>query len=311
MRPIAASGTCAAAVPAPSPASLALSRLADYTGLFKPRILVLILLAVSAGYTLGCADRWDFSPLWHTLAGVALVAAGSSALNQFVERRTDARMHRTAQRPLPAGRLNPWEVFSLGLAAALGGVAYLAVCVNSATAILAAATFVLYALVYTFLKRWTSLCTAVGAIPGAMPPVLGWTAGGGSLDGGAFSLFALLFLWQFPHFLAIAWIYKDDYARAGLKMLPFRGEAPGVTGILTVGYCLVLIPLSLYPKACGLAGVGYVAAALILGAVYLLAAVRFAARESAASARQLLAASLVYLPVLLSALVWDHWRLLS
>jgi protoheme IX farnesyltransferase len=287
---------------------VAAARLADYMILIKPRISLLVLLTVAAGFRLGAGELWEGARLLHALLGIALVAAGSSALNQLLERRTDAQMRRTAVRPLPSGRLSAGEVLLFGLGTGAVGVLYLALCVNGLTAWLACGTFLLYVLAYTPLKRFTSLSTAVGAVPGALPPVLGWAAAGGSLDRGALSLFAILFLWQFPHFLAIAWIYRDEYARAGLKMLPLGGRAPRVVGVLAVAYSLALIPLSLQPVACGLAGGGYAAAALLLGAGYLLAAVRFALRESLPTARGLLWASLVYLPVLISCLVWDHCR---
>ncbi|MSR57423.1 MAG: protoheme IX farnesyltransferase [Planctomycetaceae bacterium] len=287
------------------------ARLADYLILTKPRIALLALLTVSAGYALGSADQWYGWPLAHALLGIALVAAGSSALNQYLERESDARMRRTAGRPLPSGRLSPAEVLLFGLTTGLAGMLYLAVCVNLTTSALAAATMVLYAGIYTPLKRYSAFATAVGAVPGALPPVLGWTASGAALDAGAFSLFAILFLWQFPHFLAIGWIYRDEYARAGLRMLPGGGRAPKVVGVLAVGYALVLVPLSLYPAHCGLAGSGYLAVALILSLAYLTAAVRFALDETALTARRLLWSSLIYLPVLLVTLVWDHFRLLT
>lgn len=286
------------------------TRFADYLTLTKPRIAVLALVTVTAGYFLGSQDAWRFWPLVHALFGIALVAAGSSALNQYFERETDARMDRTLNRPLPAGRMHPLEALVFGIVTGIGGSVYLAVQVNVLTAALAGATCVLYSFVYTPLKRQTSFCTAIGAIPGALPPVLGWAAAGGELDAGAFGLFAILFLWQFPHFLAIAWIYRDDYARAGLKMLPALGQAPRLTGVMAVAYALALLPLSLYPSISGLAGGAYALAALFLGVMYLFAAAGFAMAESRRTARRLLLTSLLYLPVLLLTLVWDHWRLL-
>jgi protoheme IX farnesyltransferase len=187
----------------------------------------------------------------------------------------------------------------------------LAAFVGATTAVLSALTLVLYVGVYTPLKRRTSLGTSVGAIPGAMPPVLGWAAAGAPLDAGAFSLFAVLFLWQFPHFLAIAWIYREQYSLAGFKMLPASGQMPGVTGLMAVGYAVVLVPLALFPAACGLAGNTYLVVALFLSGAYLAAAVRFAKYESLRSARGLLWTSLAYLPALLITLVWDHFSLLS
>jgi protoheme IX farnesyltransferase len=295
---------------APSRTAVA-ARIADYAALAKPRISMLVLLTVSAGYALGSADVWNALPLVHALFGIALVAAASSAFNQVLERDSDALMPRTMNRPLPAGRLALAEVVLFGALTGLGGVVWLALFVNATTAVLTLLTLVLYAGLYTPLKRRTSFCTAVGAIPGALPPVLGWAAVGAPLNLEAFSLFAILFLWQFPHFLAIAWIYRGEYAEARLHMLPSRGRMPHVTGLMAVGYALALVPLSLLPATRGLAGSMYLAVALVLSLVYLAAAVQFAANESLPTARRLLWASLVYLPVLLVTLVWDHFSLLS
>jgi len=286
-------------------------RLADYVLLMKPRISLLVLLTVSAGFALASADGWRPLLLAHALFGIALVATASSAFNQWLERDSDALMQRTQNRPLPSGRLSPAEVLLFGIATGVFGIVWMAAFVDAVTAVLSAVTLVLYVGVYTPLKRRTSFGTAVGAIPGAMPPILGWAAAGAPLDAGAFSLFALLFLWQFPHFLAIAWIYRDQYARAGLKMLPARGQTPRVTGLMAVGYAVVLVPLSLFPAACGLAGNTYLVVALVLSTAYLAAAVRFASHESLRSARGLLWTSLVYLPALLATLVWNHFSLLS
>ncbi|MFN0053282.1 MAG: heme o synthase [Planctomycetales bacterium] len=289
----------------------ATARLADYLILTKPRIALLALVTVCAGYALGSENVWRAVPLTHALVGIVLVAAGSSALNQYLERDSDALMRRTANRPLPAGRLAPVEVLLFGWGTGVAGVLYLAAFVNLATALLSALTLLLYAGIYTPLKRHSGLATAVGAIPGALPPVLGWVASGAPLNAAAFSLFAVLFLWQFPHFLAIGWIYREEYARAGLRMLPARGAMPRIVGLAAVCYALVLVPLSVYPATCGLAGSVYSVVALILSLGYLAAAIRFAWTESRATARGLLYASLIYLPVLLLMLVWDHFRLLA
>lgn len=292
----------------------AAARFADYLELTRPRIAVLSLLTVTVGYVLAAGEVWRVVPLLHALLGITFVAAGSSALNQFLERTTDGRMDRTANRPLPAGRMSPAEVFLFGLTFGAGGCLYLLFLANATTAILAAVTLLLYVLVYTPLKRRTSLCTLVGAIPGALPPVLGWTAAGGSLDSGAFALFGILFLWQFPHFLAIAWLYRRQYRGAGLRMLPGEDKSHGVAGLLAVGYALALLPMSLLPgglaQAESLAGERYTICAFVLGAGYLVFSVRFFLNESKASARGLLWASLIYLPLLLMALTWDHFLLL-
>jgi heme o synthase len=289
------------------------ARLADYLELTKPRIAVMAMFAVAVGYALASEGPVLAGPLFPALCGIGLVAVASSMINQWMERETDARMHRTAERPIPSGRILPGEALSLGLACGVVGTLCLLLTVNRLTALLALATFASYTLVYTPLKRRTSLCTALGAIPGALPPVLGWTAAGGQLDGGAFALFCLLFLWQFPHFLAIAWLYRDDYSRAALKMLPHvvqSGQARHVTGCLAAGYAAALIPASLLVREWGLAGARYTVAAIVLGIGYLLMSLAFARNESRESARRLLYYSLVYLPLLLIVLTWDHWSLL-
>jgi heme o synthase len=288
-----------------------LARATDYVTLTKPRIAVMALLAVAAGYFLGSADTWRFEPFVFALAGTLLVAVGSSALNQFLETDTDRLMTRTADRPLPSGRLGRGEVLAFGLGTALAGVMVLALFVNGLTALLALGTLALYVLVYTPLKRESALCTLVGAIPGALPPVMGYAAAAGRLDALAGSLFVILFLWQFPHFLAIAWLYREDYSRAGLKMLPALAATPRVTGLLAAAYAAVLVPLSIYPASVGLAGRNYAGLALVLSLFYFAFALRFASRESAQRARELIWTSLIYLPALFLGLVWDHFRLLS
>jgi len=287
------------------------SRVADYTEIAKPRISLMVLVTVSCGYVLGMESASVSVTLWHACLGIAVVAFGSSAVNQWIERETDGRMHRTMNRPLPSGRLLPSEVLLFGLAAACIGCVYLTLLVNLETAALTGITFILYAGVYTPLKRFTSLCTAVGAVPGALPPVLGWLAAGGRWDISAFALFAVLFLWQFPHFFAIAWLHREDYDRAGLRMLPARATLPHVTGLLAVVYALGLIPISLLPAQSGLAGGTYSIVAIVLGLAYLIASVMFAWNETRTTARRLLWTSLIYLPTLLLTLVWDHLRLLE
>jgi protoheme IX farnesyltransferase len=298
----------------PSPSGIVavlLSRLADYTEIAKPRISLMVLLTVSCGYMLGMETSSVSITLLHACFGIAVVAVGSSAVNQWIERKTDGQMRRTMNRPLPSGRLAPSEVLVFGLAAAGFGCAYLTLLVNTQTALLAGLTFVLYAGVYTPLKRVTSLCTAVGAIPGALPPVLGRMAAGGRWDWSAFSLFAVLFMWQFPHFFAIAWLHREDYCRAGLRMLPAGKSLPHVAGLLAVAYALCLIPVSLLPYQFGMAGGFYSLVAIILGTAYLISSMLFAWEETRTSARRVLWTSLVYLPVVLIVLTWDHLRLLD
>ncbi|OYW15966.1 MAG: protoheme IX farnesyltransferase [Planctomycetales bacterium 12-60-4] len=287
------------------------ARIADYVSLSRPGIALMVLVTVTVGYLLGQQGAWVTATLFHAWLGITLVAAGSSAVNQWFERETDSLMNRTRDRALPAKRLFPIEVLLIGNSCALFGCIYLALTVNLLTAALTGLTFVLYAGVYTPLKRWTSLCTAVGAIPGALPPVLGWTAAGQSLDLTAFALFGLLFFWQFPHFLAIAWLHREDYLSAGLRMLPGGRPLPRVTGLMATAYALGLVPISLVPAWLGVAGNLYAVTAILGGLVYIAAAIGFAHAESRQSARRVLWASLIYLPLVLAVLAADHVRLLQ
>ncbi len=290
---------------------LTATRCADYLSLARPGIALMVLVTVTVGYLLGQQGNWPTVTLFHAWLGITLVAAGSSAVNQWIERETDKLMQRTRIRPLPAGRLAPLEVLLIGAGCAVFGCIYLAMMVNLLTAALTGLTFVLYAGVYTPLKRWTSLCTAIGAIPGALPPVLGWTAAGQSLDLTAFALFGLLFFWQFPHFLAIAWLHREDYLAAGLRMLPGGRPLPRVTGLMATAHALGLVPMSLVPAWLGVAGNLYAATAIVCGAVYIAASLGFACAESRQSARRVLWASLIYLPLVLAVLAGDHLRLLQ
>jgi protoheme IX farnesyltransferase len=285
---------------------LAHSRLADYLVLTKPRVAVLVLFTVASGALLASAGSPDWILLCHTVVGTALVAGGASALNQFLERDSDGLMGRTEHRPLPAGRLLPMEVLLFGVALAAAGIAYLALVVRQPlAALVAAVTFMAYVFVYTPLKRKTTLNTLIGAVPGALPPVIGWAAVRGAFDLEIVSLFVVLFLWQVPHFLAIAWIYREDYGRAGLCMLPVVDRDGGMSARQMVGYCLALLPASLMPLLLGRAGPLYLAGALILGAGFLGVAVAFWRVRSLARARGVLRASLLYLPALLALLLID------
>jgi protoheme IX farnesyltransferase len=282
------------------------SRAADYVELTKPRVAVLVLFTVAAGTWLAARGEPDLLPLLHTLVGTALVAAGASALNQLLERHSDALMRRTENRPLPSGRLQPVEVLLFGLGLGSAGLAYLALLVRQPlTVLVAAVTFGTYVFVYTPLKRKTSLNTLVGAVPGALPPVIGWSAVHGSLGPEAAALFLILFVWQVPHFLAIAWLYREDYARAGLKMLPVVDRRGGMTGRQMVSYCLVLIPVSLTPVLLHRAGLVYLAGAVLLGLFFLGGALAFWRGNTPARARRVLRASLIYLPALLALLLLD------
>jgi protoheme IX farnesyltransferase len=290
-------------------AALALpgTRWADYLRLTRPRLCSMALVTVAAGAVLASGGTPDWRIILHALVGAALVAAGASALNQWWEREVDAQMRRTRDRPLPAGRLAPGEVLVLGIASATGGVVYLAVTLaQPLAAVVAALTLLSYVFVYTPLKRRTPLNTLVGAIPGALPPVIGWSAVRGSLNAEIGALFVVLFLWQVPHFLAIAWIYRVDYDRAGLCMLPAVDRDGGMIGRQMICYCLALIAASLAPLVLGATGPLYLAGALLLGIGFLACAVRFFLRRSLARARAVLQASLIYLPALLIFWLVDH-----
>jgi protoheme IX farnesyltransferase len=282
------------------------ARLADYVELTKPRIAVVVLFTVAVGYLLAAGGKPELVPLWHTLFGTALVASGASALNQLLERHSDARMRRTEGRPLPSGRLHPAEVLVFGSALGVGGVFYLALMLRQPwAALVAAVTFASYVFVYTPLKRVTTLNTLVGAVPGALPPVIGWAAVRATASAEVVTLFLIVFLWQVPHFMAIAWIYRDDYARAGLRMLPVGDRAGRATGGAMVAYCLALLLVSLTPVLAGSAGAMYLAGALLLGLGFLACAAGFARSCTVAHARRVLRASLIYLPALLALLLLD------
>ena len=292
------------AVPAPRP--VARSRFVAYAELTKPRIALMVLFTVIIGAVLASGGRVDLLLLVHAVLGTTLVAAGASALNMYVERRADARMRRTENRPLPAGRLHPLEVLAFGCGLGLTGVVYLALTLQRPwAALLAAATFISYVCVYTPLKRRTPLNTLIGAVPGALPPLIGWTAIRGSLDPEALALFFIIFLWQVPHFLAIAWIYREDYARARLRMRPVMDPEGTRTARQMLTYCLALIPVSLAPAVLGGAGLFYVGGALLMGACFTGRAIGFARDRSVARARRVLRGSLLYLPALFALLVLD------
>lgn len=289
------------------PPRLDLPAPADALALTKPRITLLVVAVAAAGYlTGGGRAPIDAAGLLHTLAGVALLAGGTNALNQVLERGPDARMRRTRERPLPAGRMEPGRARALAAALVAGGAAYLAVAVNVLTAGLGLATAVSYAFVYTPLKRTSSISTLVGAVAGALPALGGWTAATGRVGAGGLVLFAVLFLWQVPHVLALGRLHLEDYRRAGFRVLPV-GDPGGVRSRLrSVAYATFLVPVSVAPWVpLDLAGPAYAGAALLLGAVFAGAALRFALRGGEDRARSLFGASLLYLPALLAALVLD------
>ncbi|MGH7550633.1 MAG: heme o synthase [Gemmatimonadota bacterium] len=277
----------------------------DWLILIKARITALVLVTAATGYVLGALEI-DLGILVSLLVGVGLASAGAAALNQVYERDADARMVRTASRPVPAGRISPARGLAAGLLLSAGGVAWLAIGINALTGFLALLTIVLYIAVYTPLKPRTSLNTLVGAIPGAIPPVIGWTAATGSVGLGGWALFSILFLWQLPHFLAIAWMFKDDYARGGFPMLPVVDPAGGSTGRQAALYALALIPVSLTPTLLGLTGGVYFFGALALGVVFLAFGLGMAMDRGRKGARRLLLASVTYLPILLALLVLDR-----
>ncbi len=285
-------------------ASAARARLLSYVSLTKPRLVVMVLVTVVVGYLLGARGASNPSTLLATLIGTALVAGGAGALNQWLERSRDALMRRTARRALPVGKITGMEAVAVGLALGVLGTMILAIWANLLAAGVALATLLLYVLIYTPLKPVTTLNTAVGAIPGALPPMIGWASATGRLGIEAWSLFLIVFLWQFPHFLAIAWIHREDYRRAGFRMLTGDDHGGRMTGCQAVSYALTLIPAGLLPATIGLAEGGiYFAGALALGLFYVAAAVRFWRDASDLRARRLLRTSLVYLPAILLLLL--------
>ena len=288
-----------------SPAAAEKSWAAVFADLVKARLTTLVLLTTLVGFYLGWPGAMNYALLIHTLAATALLAAGASALNQLLERDYDAKMRRTQDRPLPAGRLQPTTVMLIGGVCSVAGLVYLALAVNLLTSVLGAVTLVSYLFIYTPLKRVTWLNTAIGAVPGAFPPLMGWTAARGELTGEGWALFAILFFWQMPHFFAIAWIYRDEYAKAGFKMLPGIDPEGRRTAQQSLSNTLALLAVSLFPFVFKMAGPAYLAGAIILGAAFLACAVRFSRQLTVPRARQLFFASIIYLPLLLALMVWD------
>ncbi|WP_165222832.1 heme o synthase [Aquisphaera insulae] len=287
---------------APSPESPATSvadRLRAYVSLTKPRIVFMVLITVLVGFLMGARGSSHPGTVFLTLLGTGLVAASASCLNQWMERARDARMRRTANRALPRRRVSPLEASILGVILGSAGMAILLAGANRPAAAVAGTTLLLYVLVYTPLKPRTTLNTAIGAIPGALPPAIGWAAATGKIGIEAFALFLIVFLWQFPHFLAIAWLYREDYARGGMRMLPNVDPDGTITARQATLYALALVPASLLPTIIGLAGDFYFVGALVLSLVYLAAAVRFLREISDANARRLLRMSFLYLPLVL------------
>ncbi|MCX5661115.1 MAG: heme o synthase [Planctomycetota bacterium] len=294
--------------------------LSDLNQLTKPRITLMVVITAYIGYELGLqalakggpqALAWagrqpTSATMWLMLLGTALSCMGAGVFNQILERDTDALMNRTKKRPLPAGRVAIGPVFAMGLAMSVAGIAILAVYANALTAGLSAFTILSYALIYTPLKRVSSVCTIVGAVPGAMPPVMGYAAATGTFSAIALVLFAILFIWQLPHFLAIAWLYKDDYARAGLPMLPVIDPDGSATCRQILASCLALLPLGLLPTLMGVCGLVYLAGALVAGLVFLGFGVALVRGRTRAHARALFFASLIYLPLVYGLMLLDR-----
>jgi len=281
------------------------SRAMAYYALTKPDVSFLVVLTTAAGYYMGSRGPLDIARLAHTVLATTLLAAGTSALNQYVERDVDAKMRRTASRPLPSGQVQPGEALWLGVGLALAGAVYLALASGTLACLLGAFTCLSYLGVYTPLKSRTTWATFIGAFPGAVPPMIGWVAASGSLSKGAWLLFGILFLWQFPHFDAIAWIYREDYARAGIRMLPVvdrTGAKPFRQILFTAA---VLFPASLLPAIVGLAGVRYFFGALVLSMLLVQVCLWAAASKSNLRAKWLMHATVAHIPVLLGLMMYD------
>lgn len=280
-------------------------RLAAFAELTKPRIAVMLVLTAAAGFYIASASRFDAILFFHSMTGILLLAFGVAALNQAMEKRTDALMERTAGRPLPSGRVSPLEAWIFGGLLSAFAILQLGVFVNQLTAVLGVIVIVGYVFLYTPLKTRTTASTAIGAIPGAMPPLMGWTSVSGEITLGAWALFAFLFLWQFPHFLAIATMYRDEYKRAGILMLPVVESDGRITARQIVMFAMMTVVVSLAPFFLGIAGWVYLAAAAVLGIWFMAASVKAAISKDVPTSRKLLLASVAYLPLVMLALVID------
>ena len=284
-----------------------LSRPMAYVALTKPDVSFLVVMTTLAGYLLGTSGPVDWQRMAHTVIGTTLVAAGTSALNHYVERHSDARMRRTASRPLPAGILGPTQVIWFGVALISVGIIDLLLATNPLASLLAIATSLAYLGVYTPLKTRTVFATFIGAFPGAVPPLIGWAAARGSLGPGAWVLFAILFLWQFPHFHAIAWMYREDYGRAGIRMLPVV-DPDGRATFSQILFCAAaLIPVSLLASVTGLAGVRFYFAALLVGLLLVEVCLWASASKTNVRAKWLMHATVLHLPLLLGLMIFDKF----
>jgi len=285
------------------------SAFADYWALTKPDVNLLILITTAAGFCLALPAHLVGFPillLVHTLAGTSLVATGTATLNQYVERQFDAQMRRTKRRPLAAGRIEPSRALWFGILLSVSGAVYVAAVVNLLASLLAVLTLLSYLLIYTPLKRKTPLCTLVGAFPGAVPPLIGWAAASGTLGREAWVLYGLVFLWQFPHFMAIAWMYREDYMRAGYLVLPHGERRNSLMGLQAVLPSFGLVALSFAPMLLGKAGLFYTTGALFFSICFLYYGLQLALHRTNVAARRLLLASIVYLPVVFVLLVLDR-----
>jgi len=276
---------------------------ADYAELVKARLTLLVLLTTAVGYYMGAGRPTDYAGLFHVVFGTASAAAGAAALNQWWERKADALMERTKTRPVPGGRMRPMEALTVGSVLSVFGVIYLAVACNGLSAFLAAITVVIYIFAYTPLKRVSNFNTLVGAVPGALPPLIGWAAARATLDAGAWSLFAILFFWQLPHFFAIAWMYRDDYARAGFQMISKDDHGGERSASQSVFFSILLLVIAGIPAFMAMTSQVYLVVELVLGGAFIAVAMRFLRKPTPSAARLLFITSVIYLPLLLSALV--------
>ena len=280
-------------------------RIAAFAELTKPRIAFMLVLTSAAGFYMGTAGNFDVALFVNSMIGISLLAFGVATLNQWLERQTDALMDRTTKRPLPSGKITPTEALVFGVIQCAVAEMYLLMLVNALTAFLGLTVIVGYILLYTPLKTRTSASTAIGAIPGAMPPLMGWTAAANDITLGAWVLFVFLFLWQFPHFFAIAWLYKDDYAKAGIKMLPVVDGDGRLTSRQIIMFAIMTVAISLAPFFFGNAGWIFGVAAAVLGVWFLFESVRTARAKTPEMARRLLMVSVLYLPLIFAFLVFD------
>ena len=282
-----------------------IGRITDYWVLTKPEVNFLVVISTLAGYYVALRGPLDYFLLLNTLLGTLLVASGTGTLNQYIERKSDASMRRTLRRPLPAGRIKAVEALVFGILLAIGGGLLLWVEVNPLASVLALLTLITYLLIYTPLKRRTALCTLIGAFPGAMPPLIGWAAARGSLNAESMVLYSILFLWQFPHFLAIAWMYREDYSRAGLRMLPPEDPDGRLTSRQIIAFLVALVIVSVVPTLIGQVGKVYLFGTVILGSYFLLHGARLARNRTNVLARRLVLASVLYLPLVFGLMMFD------